>query len=72
MRLLACINPINKLFCTNNKMLGDDASTRAKVDDLGVRGEELTPKLIRNNFRKQPSYEKSDTKRYSSSFKNRY
>jgi hypothetical protein len=73
MQLLNCVAPLNKLFQSNNKLIWDDAcQSKLKTDDL-------TPKIIRNNFKKQPFYADIgssktvvETKRYSSSFKNCY
>lgn len=70
MQLLSCITPLNKLLQSNNRLLQEEQHPRGKCD-------ELTPKMIRNNFKKQPTYDSGskpmvETKRYSSSFKNRY
>lgn len=72
MQLLSCIAPLNKLLQSNTRLLHEDQLPKLKCDDL-------TPKMIRNNFKKQPTFCDSgsnktvvETKRYSSSFKNRY
>lgn len=73
-QLLACIAPLNKLFKANNKFISDEMAIHTKGEDSTAKCEELTPKIIRNNFKKQPYPDKGvvETKRYSSSFKNRY
>ena len=71
-QLLNCVATLNKLIQSNSRLLEEDQLPKLKCGDL-------TPKMIRNNFKKQPTYCESgsnknvvETKRYSSSFKNRY